>query len=50
MKRIELVRHVIENRFKYKRYLGYITYHKLMRYYDKLVEDNRKVKQCDLGC
>jgi len=35
---IDLVRHIIENRFSYKRYRGYQTYCKLMRYYDKLFQ------------
>lgn len=39
---IELVRKVIENRFHYKRYAGYRTYSKLMKYYDKLVETKKK--------
>jgi hypothetical protein len=42
--RIDLVRHIIENRFNYKRYKGYQTYFKLMQYYDKLINKAKGVR------
>jgi len=40
---LDLVRHVIEKRFTYKRYKGYLTYAKLMRYYDKLLDRSSSI-------
>jgi len=35
---LDLIRKVLEKRFYYKRYKGFQTYVKLMRYYDKLLD------------